>query len=166
VGLVCLASGAILDAAIARYRGKGTDEQTLLRTLLGNLDVGDILLGDAFYPTHFLLCKLQQRGVDGVFQQYGARRRSTDFSHGQKLGSRDHLVELQKPKTRPDWMSQAEYDEAPAHLTVRELKVGGKVLVTTLLTPKQAPKRALDKLFRSRWHVELDLRNLKTTLGL
>lgn len=166
VGLVCLASGAILDAAIARYRGKGTDEQTLLRTLLGNLDAGDILLGDAFYPTYFLLCELQQRGVDGVFQQYGARRRSTDFSHGQKLGSRDHLVELQKPKTRPDWMSQAEYDEAPAHLTVRELKVGGKVLVTTLLTPKQAPKRALDKLFRSRWHVELDLRNLKTTLGL
>lgn len=166
VGLVCLASGAILDAAIARYHGKGTDEQALLRTLLGNLDAGDILLGDAFYPTYFLLCELQRRGVDGVFEQYGARRRRTDFSQGQTLGSRDHLVELQKPKARPDWMSQAQYDKAPAHLTVRELKAGGKVLVTTLLEPKQAPKPALDKLFRSRWQVELDLRNLKTTLGL
>lgn len=166
VGLVCLASGAILDAAIARYRGKGTDEQTLLRTLLNNLEAGDILLGDAFYPTYFLLCELRQRGVDGVFQQYGARQRSTDFSQGQTLGRRDHLVELHKPKIRPDWMSQSRYDQVPARLTVRELKVGGKVLVTTLLKPKQAPKRALDQLFRSRWHVELDLRNLKTTLGL
>ena len=32
VGLVCLGSGAVLDAAIGGYRGKGSDEQTLLRT--------------------------------------------------------------------------------------------------------------------------------------
>jgi hypothetical protein len=39
-------------------------------------------------------------------------------------------------------------------------------LVTTLHCPKQTPKAALRDLFQSRWHVELDLRNLKTTLGL
>ena len=64
-------------------------------------------------------------------------------------------------------MSQADYDQAPDTLTVRELRTGGKTLVTTLLCPKQTThKSALKSLYRSRWHVELDLRNIKTTLGM
>ncbi len=63
-------------------------------------------------------------------------------------------------------MSQAYYEQAPERLKVRELKAGEKILVTTLHCPKQAPKTALKSLFKSRWHVELDLRNIKTTLGL
>ncbi len=106
------------------------------------------------------------RGVDGVFEQHGARRRSTDFRYGKRLGPRDHLIELKKPQRKPEWMSQAEYDQAPDTLTVRELHTHGKVLVTTLLCPKQTPKSALKRLYRDRWHVELDLRNIKTTLGM
>jgi hypothetical protein len=124
------------------------------------------LPGDAFYATYFLLCALQQRGVDGVFEQQGSRRRSTDIRCGQRLGQRDHLIELPKPKIKPAWMSQADYDQAPDSLMVRELHAGGKLLVTTLLCPKTTTKAALKKLYRGRWHVELDLRNIKTTLGM
>jgi IS4 transposase len=112
------------------------------------------------------LCALQAKGVDGVFEQQGARRRSTDFRRGQQLGQRDHLIELQKPKVKPDWMSQAEYDKAPDILTVRELRTGGKILMTTLLCPKHTSTAALKALYQDRWHVELDLRNIKTTLGM
>jgi len=63
-------------------------------------------------------------------------------------------------------MSQAHYEQAPDSLTVRELLTGGKILVTTLLCPKHTDKAALKSLYRSRWHVELDLRNIKTTLGM
>lgn len=166
VGIMCLSSGAVLDAAIGQYQGKGSGEQSLLRSMLDTLDAGDVLLGDAYYATYFLLCELQQRGVDAVFEQHGARRRSTDFRCGKRLGQRDHLIELQKPKKRPAWMLQENYEQAPATLKVRELHAGGKILVTTLHCPKQTPKAALRDLFQSRWHVELDLRNLKTTLGL
>lgn len=83
-----------------RFRGKGGDEQTLLRTMLDTLNRGDIVLGDAYYATYFLLCELQCRGIDGVFEQYGARRRSADFRLGQSLGPEDHLVELTKPGNR------------------------------------------------------------------
>tara|TARA_R110002020_G_scaffold114135_1_gene262491 strand:+ start:3721 stop:5106 length:1386 start_codon:yes stop_codon:yes gene_type:complete len=166
VGIVCLASGAILDAAIGCYRGKGGDEQTLLRSMLSTLNTGDVLLGDAFYATYFLLCELRRRQIDGVFEQHGARKRSTDFSQGQRLGQRDHLIEIPKPKQKPRWMSQEQYDQAPPSLTVRELYCGGKVLVTTLLNANHTPKAELNKLYRSRWHVELDLRNLKCTLGV
>jgi len=34
------------------------------------------------------------------------------------------------------------------------------------LCPKHTPKPAIKALYRSRWHVELDLRNIKTTLGM
>lgn len=46
------------------------------------------------------------------------------------------------------------------------MKVGGKILVTTLCCANHTSKAELKSLFKNRWHVELDLRNLKTTMGL
>ena len=166
VALLCLGSGALLDTATGPCKGKGGDEQTLLRSMLDTLKRDDILLGDAFYPTYFLLCELRHRGIDGLFEQHGARKRSTDFRKGEKLGVRDHLIILTKPKKKPDWMDQDTYDRTPATLTVREFKADGKIMVTTFLCPKVAPKSALKVLYRSRWNIELDLRNIKTTLGM
>ena len=45
------------------------------------------------------------------------------------------------------------------------MRVRGKILVTTL-TPREASKNELGKLFANRWSVEVDLRHLKTTLGM
>ena len=166
VVLLWLASGALLDAAEGPCKGKGGDEQTLLRSLLGNLESGDVLLGDAYFPTYFLLAALRRLGVDGLFEQYGARRRSTDFSLGERLGTKDPLIVWSKPK-RPHWMSPQHYADVPGTLTVRELKVGGKILVAaTFLCPKDTPKRMLKALYWRRWNVELDVRNIKTTLGM
>lgn len=166
VGITCLSSGAVLDVAVGRYQGKGSDEQTLLRSLLHNLEMEDIVLGDAFYCTYFLLAELQLRGIDGVFEQHGSRKRKTDFRTGQKLGPHDHLVTYTKPKRQPQWMSDEAYAAAPGSLTVRELKVDGKILVTTFCRPKEVSKHAVKDLYKSRWNVELDLRHIKTTLGM
>ncbi len=124
LGLVCLDSGAVLNAAVGRCCGKGGDEQTLLRTVLDTLERGDVLVGDAYFATYFLLCALIERGIDAVFEQYGARQRSTDFRCGKHLGPRDHLIVLQKPIVKPDWMSQAHYDQAPETVEVQELRTG------------------------------------------
>ncbi|UCH49173.1 MAG: IS4 family transposase [Betaproteobacteria bacterium] len=166
VGMVCLGSGALLDAAIGPYRGKGSDERALLRSLLDNLKCGDVLLADAYFATYFLFCELAARGVDAVFEQHGSRQRTTDFRFGQRLGPRDHLIELQKPRVKPHWMSQAEYEHAPESVTVRELRVAGKTLVSTLLDAKQTSKADLKQLYWSRWSIELDLRNIKVTLQM
>ena len=76
------------------------------------------------------------------------------------------LIDLHKPRKRPAWMTPEDYEQVPETLTVRELKAAGKILVTTLCCAKQTPKASLKELFKQRWHVELDLRNLKSTLGL
>jgi hypothetical protein len=39
-------------------------------------------------------------------------------------------------------------------------------LVTTFLNPRQVHKTELYALYGMRWNVELDLRNIKTTLGM
>jgi hypothetical protein len=166
VGVLCLASGTVLNAAIGPYRGKGADEQTLLRSILDTLDADDIVVGDALYASYFLFCALQAKGVDAVFEQHGSRRRSTDFRRGRRLGTRDHLIRLDKPKQKPDWMSEAGYASVPDNLTVRETRTGGKTLVSTLVDPKAVSKTDLKLLYKSRWHVELDLRQIKTTLGM
>ncbi len=166
VGVICLSSGAMLNAAMGSFSGKGSSEQSLLRSLLETFKVGDLVMGDAFYGTYFLLATLLDQGVDAVFEQLGARKRSTDFRQGKHLGAKDHLIELTKPKQKPGWMTQADYDEAPACITMRELKVGGKILITTLLSAKTYPKDELKALYKKRWHIEVDLRNIKTTLGM
>jgi len=164
VGIICLSTGAVLQAAMGPHAGKGSSELDLFRSVIGTLSAGDVLLGDALYCNYFMIATLQAAGVDVLFEQHGSR--ITDFRRGQPLGSRDHLVQWMKPKARPAWMSLQQYRAFPKELTVREVKVGGQILVTTMLNARAVRKGELSDLYARRWHVELDIRNLKTTLGM
>ncbi|RPI96988.1 MAG: IS4 family transposase [Chloroflexi bacterium] len=164
VGIVCLSTGAVLEAAIGPHAGQRQSELDLFRSLVGALSAGDVLLADALYCNYFLIVTLQSAGVDVLFEQHGAR--NTDFRRGQALGQRDHLVRWSKPKMRPAWMTPQQYRAFPEELTVREMKVEGRVLVTTMLDARQVRKSELSELYARRWHVELDIRNIKTTLGM
>jgi len=162
----CLSSGVILNAAISPLKGKGSDEQSLLRKVLDTFKHGDIVLGDAFFGTYFLLVEMMRRGVDVLFEQLGSRKRKTDFGSGMALGKKDHLIEIPKSKKKPDRMTQEQFDDAPDEIVIREIKVGKKILITTMLSAKKAPKKELKLLYKQRWHVEVDFRNIKTTLGM
>jgi len=164
VGIISLTAGAVIDVAMGPYKGKCTGEYGLFRRISESFDEGDIMLADRYFCSYFLIADMQARGVDVLFEQHGAR--GTDFRRGKSLGKRDHLVCWSRPKSRPDWMSPDEYDGYPPQITVREMKVGKKVLVTTFLAPRKTPKATLGELYLQRWHVELDLRNIKTTLGM
>lgn len=166
LGVTCLATGALLNAAIGAFAGKGGDEQSLLRSLQETFDFGDILLGDAYFASYFFIAEMQAKGVDLLMEQMGGRKRVTDFRRGRHLGERDHLITFEKPKRKPQWMSEEQYHCAPASITVRELKAGGKILVTTLTCPITFPKDALKRLYQLRWSVELDIRDIKDTMGM
>jgi hypothetical protein len=164
VGLMCGATGAVLDAAIGPYSGKTGSEHALFRELLGSIAAGDLILADRYYCAYFVIALLQAQGADVLFQQH--QRRLTNFRKGRRLGARDHVVAWVKPKTCPGWLTREQYDAFPGTLEVREVKIDSRVLVTTLLCAIQAPKKALGELYASRWNIELDLRNIKTTLGM
>lgn len=102
LGIICLSSGAMLNASLGRFSGKGASEQALLRTLLDTFKPGDVVLGDALFGDYFLFAALLNQGVDAVFEQMGGRKRVTDFRKGTRLGATDHLIERVKPKRRRD----------------------------------------------------------------
>jgi len=157
VSVMSLANGAVLDMALGPYKGKGTGEYGLFRQLLGCFVAGDVVLADSYYCSYFLIAALQARGADVLFELHGARH--TDFRTGEKLGARDHVVQWSKPVAKPAWMTAQEYADYPAELTLREVKVRKKVLVTSFLNPREVCKREIGQLFVRRWNVELDLRN-------
>jgi len=164
VMVICLATGAARDMAVGPHSGNGSGELALVRAVLESFSPGDVMLADALYCNYFLIATLMAAGVDALFEQHGSR--ITDFRRGQSLGTREHLVRWPKPAARPAWMTAEQYAGFPDELTLREVKVGHQVLVTTLLGHRQVSKLELSALYARRWNVELDLRNLKTTMGM
>ena len=164
VALLCLGTGAVLDTALGPQAGKEGSEHALFHALLPNIAEGDILLADRYYCSYVMIALLRARGADVVFQQH--QRRRTDFRKGQQLGTLDHVVVWNKPVEKPHWLSQEDFDEVPETMQLREARVGPKVLVSTMTSPTQVTAQGLKALYAQRWNVELDLRNIKTTLGL
>ncbi|VAW35704.1 hypothetical protein MNBD_GAMMA01-1542 [hydrothermal vent metagenome] len=63
-------------------------------------------------------------------------------------------------------MDVKDYERSPKTIKIRELKVGGKLLITTFLSKKEMTKKQLKDFYKCRWHIELDIRNIKTTMGM
>jgi hypothetical protein len=172
VVIFSLAVGTVLEAAIGKYYGKQTGENSLFRSLHHVLEAGDVVLADRYFSGWFDLALLQQRGVHGVVRKH--QLRATDFRTGQRLGPDDHLVCWPKP-ARPAWMSAEQYAALPAELMLREVRIqvaqkGFRtkvlVVVTTLRDPQAYPAVQIAALYRRRWQAELNLRSLKIVLQM
>ena len=101
--------------------------------------------------------------MDFVSRQQG--RRGTDFRRGQRLGKRDHVVRLERPR-RPAGMSPGDYDALPLSIELRETRVGGWVLISSLLDASRVSREELSRLYDLRWQVELDLRAIKAVMQM
>lgn len=167
-----LATGCVLDFANGPYQGKGTGEHGLLRQLMHCFQPGDLVIGDAYFPSYFLITLFQLIGVDCLFASDG--KREMDFRTGERIGKKDHIVSWQKPQ-RPQWMSQDVYDQMPSSIQVRECTVTidrpgfrstSITLVTSLLDSDYASKEELGWLYSQRWAAELNLAAIKTVLKM
>ena len=167
-----LSVGTVLDAAIGKYRGKRTGENSLFRTLYDVLTEGDVVLADRYFSGWFDIALPLERGIDIVVRKHQARH--TDFRTGKRLGKDDQLVSWTRPR-RPKWMSAEQYAELPCELTLREVRIHvaqkgfrtrSLVVVTTLVDAERYPPEAIALLYRWRWQAELHLRSLKAVLQM
>ncbi|MBU0639463.1 MAG: transposase [Planctomycetes bacterium] len=81
-----------------------------------------------------------------------------------------------KPKACPAGLTPQQWSQLPDQLTMRVVRITAACrrafrkrridIVTTLLDPLACPPQALGELYRERWLAELNLRSLKTTLGM
>ena len=167
-----------------------TQDFAIAAQLYPGLTAGDLLIGDRGFCSYAHLALILQADLHGVFRVH--QRIKVDFRPQRpcasqagpghptsrwirRLGHHDQLVEWRKPKSPPAWMTPEQFAQLPETIIVREIKwrireschrVRKVILVTTLLDPERYPAAEIARLYGLRWQVEVDLRDLKITLGM
>ena len=172
VMLLSLATAMVTGMAMGPCMGKETGETALFRQLFYRLKPGDVVLGDRYYCSYFMIALLMELGVDVVARLH--QNRKFDFRHGKRLGGGDHVVVWTRPQ-RPEWMDQETYQRMPESIRVREVhvqvnqpgfRVESLVVVTTLMNAETYTRSEVAELYHRRWLVELDIRAIKCTMGM
>jgi DDE family transposase len=172
VVLLSLATAACHGLDWAPYQGKETGEPALFRTLLDHLEPGAIVLGDRVYCSFFMLALLLSQDVDVVTRLH--QFRTNPFRLSRHVDRDDRLVIWSKPE-QPDWMDNETYAAMPETIQVRYLyqritipgfRVQHLHVVTTLLDAEAHAHEDIVDLYHRRWHVELDIRSIKSTLKM
>ena len=165
-----LATGAAVALCIDVMN---THDIKLARQLYQFLNPLDILLGDRAFCAYADIVAIKKLNCDAVFRKHQAR--TTSMRKGKIIGACDKLVTWYKPKKCPKGLSKDEFDALPPTITVREIyyyivipgfRTQRVSLITTLLDTTTYPTLEIVGLYGKRWDVELDLRHLKTTLGM
>ena len=171
VGVFCLKTGALLEEASAPYT---TSENNLFHDLWPTFRPDDILVADRNFCSYASLAALSLfHQTDGLFHLHASR--NSDFRKGVRLGPRDRLVTWNKPMKKPAALSEEQWQQLPATLTVRMVRVRLTTsnsrcqtitLVTTLSDPKLWPVKLLAALYHRRWKIELYWDDIKTVLQM
>jgi hypothetical protein len=185
-------TGYLLQSQVAPMN---THDSAAMTSADSVLERGDVVIADRGFCSFAHMARLRERGVFTVFRlhqkqivsfrphrRHATAAMSAQESQGlprsrwiERLGKHDQIVEYFKPVQKPDWMTDAEYEALPETLLVREVRfrvripghrVRSVTLATTLVDPNKYSAKALAKLYRRRWQIEVDLRHLKQTLGM
>jgi len=160
VALISLNAGTIINYTVGPYKGKNTGETSMFSKLIDSFNKGDLLLADRYYCTYAILILLIRKNIAFVSPIHSQKK--PDFKPGEK----DRITDWKKPPRKPVWMTTEDYASLPETLTVRELMVGGRIYVTTLLDRKAYPKDSIADLYQQRWKIELDFRTIKNNLNM
>ncbi|MDJ0719365.1 MAG: IS4 family transposase [Prochloraceae cyanobacterium] len=182
--LFSYATGAVMGIAIDIFN---THDINLARELTKYLEAGDILLGDRAFCAYSDICLWIKQGCDVVVRLHQARllqgskkpKYTVDPPFKKKKKTRkelpDRLIYWTKPKQKPDDISQEDFDSLPEDLVLREVhcyicipgfRTKEITVVTTLLDAIEYPGSEILKLYDARWETEVNLRHIKTTLGM
>lgn len=172
VVLFALSTGVVLDMAMGRCKGKLTHEVSLFRQIDEIIEETDVFLADRAFAGWFEMARMIKRGADVVVRKH--QMRISDFRTGIRHGKDDHSIRIDKP-SRPEWMSEDEYQTYPDFIMIREIKIRvtnkgfrtREIIVhTSLCDDIQYTKEDIASLFRRRWQAELHLRSLKTIMQM
>jgi len=167
-----LETGHLLSYALGN---KKSHELRLLRQQHGAFRDGDIFLGDKGFCSYYDIHAFLKNGVDSVVTL--ARRLPVEEKGcRKKIADNDLLIRWPKPVWNKRLAySREEWEQLPTQLVLRQIKVtvsqpGFRVksfyIITTLTDPVTYPAEELAELYFRRWEVELNFRDIKTTMGM
>lgn len=168
--IFCHASGALLDLAADSYR---ITEQALLRKMLRRFRPGDVILADRGFHGYADLVGFVRHGLAVVIRLNEAAW--PDLRPLRRLSHDDQIAVWHRPRHRTRRLTRQAWVNLPETMTVRLVRCRVDTpgfrsrrieLLTTLLDDRTVPTAELLRLYRDRWLAELNLRSLKTTLGM
>ena len=171
LALISLATGLLVDLAVGPYSGKETGETALFRQLLAVLRPGDLLVADRYLCTYFIIAACQLIGVEVVMRKH--HKRKDDPAMTFVYDDSERQTYWVRPE-RPEWMSEEEYRRMPERLAIRMVDVEDRrsgfrttklTIVTTIMDRSNVTAHWVRSMYRCRWTVELDIRDIKQTLG-
>jgi hypothetical protein len=114
VAVVCLATGAVVDAFVG---GGKMHDLAMFYYVRSCFAAGDIFLADRGFSAYAEMALFLDRGVDSVVRLH--QRRLTDFRRGRVLGRGDHIVDWSRPERRPKGLRPEDFERLPPSLPVR-----------------------------------------------
>lgn len=155
-------------------------EQRGFGHILRHLLPGDLLLADRGLVSFAHLALLQAKRVSFCIRLprcmvVQGRRGKGSQRKERQLGRRDMLVQWHRPKRRPCWLSLVRFKKLPEQLLLRQISFQLKRkgfrsiwawVITDRSDTRKYPALELAKLYGKRWQVEVDFRDLKSTLGM
>ena len=184
-------TGLLMDQIVRPLR---THEMSSIVQLHKHLQCNDVIVADRGFCSYAHLSLLLQSNMHVLFRLHQrvvvsfkanrpmarqlpkAKRKGKPSSQWvRRLGHDDQIVQYFKLKVKPVWMSEQQFESLPESIEVRELRyrIGCKgyrtrvvTLVTTLRDSEKYSKRELARQYLGRWQIEVDLRDLKITLGM
>lgn len=143
-------------------------ELELVKSLIEDLPTGSLLLADDLYNAYHVFCLMLEKGCHLIVP--GKRERN--YTVIKKLAKGDQIVELHKPKNKPDSISTEEWNQLPAKILMRRLTFVPPndeqqewVQYTTLLNEEISNTEIILKYY-TRWDIEITIREIKTLMGI
>lgn len=165
-----LATGALVSSLIDILN---VGDIKLARLLYEFFNPGDVLLGDRAFCSYADFYWIKNLGCDAVIRKNNGHLQN--FETGYLINKQDRIVTWRKPKNCPRGITKEQFAALPKTITVREISYNVNVpgfrtqqvtLVTTLLDTQQFPTHELIELYHQRWNIEVNLKHLKTSLGM
>ena len=164
-----LASGCVLHYNWGKVEGKKTGEVTLFREKHATFSAGDVVVADSNFESFVDAALLKDQHVDVVCCLNASRESPFD---GPCQTIEEVTQTIPKPKFDSNRFTRACWKLLPDSLRVRIIRYRTKgrnetvTIVTTLLDEEPYPAHEIAALYGFRWDVELDIRSLKTAMGM
>ena len=149
------------------HGSEAVSEQGLLEQMLDRLPAWAVPLADRNFAVFSVAWASQQRQHRVLFRITEERARKIAGQFLPPAGTERHI------EWRPSREDRRAHPEVPADAVVRGRLIvahiegeNGERLKLFLFTTLEEPRELLVELYRHRWHIELDIRSLKQTLGL
>lgn len=170
-GVLNLSTGCVEALQIGKYT---QNDLVAAHELIDMFSPGDLLLADRAYNSYGFVVQLFMKGVHSVMRLNESRIGKNFWNKGKRVGKGQRLVRWKKPRRKSDCMTKEEWDQLPAEIEMRYVRVkapdrNGEMrniyIATSLLDHEKYPADEIAWLYQKRWDIEVKFRDIKTTLG-